>query len=251
MMRPVSRNLGVQGTHASPPAPPPATRATAPGWRDPRMWVGVAIVAVSVVAGVRLLSSADDTVATWAVAADMGAGDVVTEDDLVARRVRFADDADLGRYFTVDDRLPDDLALIRGVGEGELLPRGAVGSAGESGTLQVRIAVDNEQVPSAVTAGSVVHVYLVPGIGDASGASGGASAGESADEDGGAGRGGGPAGEPALVAVPVVDAPPVGDNFAATGNRTIDVAISEEQAQAYFTARAALDDPVVTVVKVG
>jgi len=187
-------------------------------------------VAVSVVAGARLLAAADDTVAVWAVEADMGPGEQVTVDDLVSRRVRFADDGDLDHYFSVDDDLPGDLELTRGVGAGELLPRGAVGSAGESGLLQVRIAVDNEQVPAAVDAGSVVHVYLV-----------------SVTADGGPAA---PSGEPALEAVTVVDAPPVEDNFAATGNRTIDVVVSEAQAQDYFARRAELDDPVVTVVKV-
>jgi len=221
----VSRNLGV------PAAPPPATRATTPGWRDPRLWVGVAIVAVSVIAGARLLAAADDTVAVWAVASDMGSGDQLTEGDLVTRRVRFSDDRDLDRYFLADDGLPGDLALTRRIGAGELLPRGAVGAGGDSDTLQVRIAVDNEQVPSAVDAGSVVHVYLVAATAD--------------------GRSRAPTGEPALEAVTVVDAPPAGENFAATGNRTIDVVVSEAQAQDYFARRAALDDPVVTVVKVG
>jgi hypothetical protein len=190
--------------------------------------VGVAIVAVCVVAGARLLAAADNTVAVWAVADDMGPGDRVTAADLVSERVRFADDSDLDRYFTVDDELPADLELARGIGEGELLPRAAVGSSGDSGTLQVRIAVDNEQVPSAVDAGSIVHVYLVSANGK-----------------------GAPTGAPALEAVTVVDAPPVEDNFAATGNRTIDVVVTESQAQDYFAERAELDDPVVTVVKVG
>lgn len=207
-------------------------RAATPGWRDPRLWVGVAIVAVSVVAGARVLAAADDTVAVWAVASDMGPGDQITEEDLISQRVRFSDGVDLDRYFTDDEELPTDLELVRGVGEGELLPRAAVGAPGDSNTLQVRIAVDNEQVPSAVAAGSVVHVYLVAGAGD--------------DKGGGA-----PTGDPALEAVTVIDAPPAEENFAATGNRTIDVVVSEEQARAYFAQRAELDDPVVTVVKVG
>lgn len=235
MMCPVSRNLGIPGAQVAPSAqpatPPPALRATTPGWRDPRLWVGVAIVAVSVVAGARVLAAADDTVAVWAVTSDMGPGEQLTGDDLVSQRVRFTDGADLDRYFTADDGLPNDVELLRGVGAGELLPRAAVGSAGDSGTLQVRIAVDNEQVPSAVAAGSVVHVYLVAGAGD--------------------GRSAAPSGDPALEAVTVIDAPPVEENFAATGNRTVDVAVTEEQARDYFAQRAELDDPVVTVVKVG
>lgn len=192
--------------------------------------MGVAIVAVCVVAGTRLLAAADDSVGVWTVAADMGPGDQVTADDLVAERLRFADDADLDRYFTVDDEVPADLELTRGIGEGELLPRAATDSSGDSGSVQVRIAVDNEQVPAAVDAGSVVHVYLVSATGNGSRGS---------------------TGEPALEAVTVVEAPPVEANFAATGNRTIDVVVSEAQAQAYFAKRARLEDPVVTVVKVG
>ena len=206
-------------------------RATSPGWRDPRLWLGVAIVAVSVVAGSRLLAAADDTVAVWAVVADLGPGDTVDEADLEARRVRFADTADLERYVAVDDTLPADLELTRGVGAGELLPRAAMGAAGESGTVLVRIAVEDEQIPAAVTSGSSVHVFLV-----------GSRAG---------GRSATAPGEPALDAVTVVEAPPAGDNLAATGNRTIDVAVTEEQARAYFEDRAGLESPTVTVVKVG
>ena len=49
-------------------------------------------VAASVVAGARVLATADDTVQVWAAASDMGAGDRLTEADLVASRVRFADE---------------------------------------------------------------------------------------------------------------------------------------------------------------
>ena len=38
---------------------PAATRPTTPGWRDPRLWIGVVLVTGSVVAGARILSGAD------------------------------------------------------------------------------------------------------------------------------------------------------------------------------------------------
>lgn len=246
----VSRDLGIPGAPSAPssaptdpsvngvgapragaPAPPRALRSGSPGWRDPRLWVGVAIVAGSVVAGSRVLAAADDTVAVWSVASDMAVGDTVTTDDLVARQVRFAEADDLARYVTVEQTLPADLALVRDLGAGELLPRAAVGAEGGSGTVLVRIAVEDEQIPAAVARGSRVHVYLL-------------GPGRSGRVDPGAG-------EPALAAVTVVEAPAVSDNLAATGNRTIDVVVSEEQAQAYFADRAALESPTVTVVKVG
>jgi len=211
---------------ASTSAPtPPATRAATPGWRDPRLWVGVLIVAVSVVAGARLLSAADDTVPVWSVASDMGAGDEVHPEDLVATRVRFADAGDLAGYFTADDELPADLVLTRGVGAGELLPRAAVGSAGQSRTLQVPVAVDAEQVPGSVRAGSVVDVYLVSQPGGKVG--------------------------PALSAVTVVDAPPLEESFAATGKRQLVLAVEEQDATRFFRLLGSLESPVITVVRRG
>ena len=74
--------------------------------------------------------------------------------------MRFVEDADLDTYFVADEELPSDLQLTRGVGAGELLPRAAVGPAGEAGTVQLPVAVDTSLVPPAVRAGSVVDVYL-------------------------------------------------------------------------------------------
>jgi hypothetical protein len=144
----------------APLTPPPAGRATTPGWRDPRLWIGVVIVAVSVVVGSRLLSAADDSVAVWAVSSDMAAGDEVTAADLEARRVRFVDAADLDLYFPAARALPADLRLRQGVGAGELLPRSATGTAEETGVLQLPVSVEPSALPPGVGAGSVVDVYL-------------------------------------------------------------------------------------------
>jgi hypothetical protein len=199
------------------------------------MWIGIVIVAVSVLAGARLLSAADDTVSLWAAASDMGAGDEVTADDLVATRVRFADAGDLDGYFTVDDELPADLALTRGVGTGELLPRAAVGSADGGDLLQVPIAVDAELVPSSVESGSVVDIYLVAA--SASRSPGRAQAGDDS--------------APALAGVTVVDAPPLDEGFAATGKRQLVLAVDEQATSRFFRLLGAYDSPVLTVVRRG
>jgi hypothetical protein len=147
---------------SAPPStgPPAAGRATTPGWRDPRLWIGVVIVAVSVVAGSRLLAAADDSVPVWAVDADMATGDEVTGADLVARQVRFVDAADLDLYYPAEQALPGELRLRRDVGSGELLPRSATGTAEEAGVLQLPVTVEPAALPPGVGAGSVVDVYL-------------------------------------------------------------------------------------------
>ena len=53
---------------------PAATRTRSPGWRDPRLWVGVVLVTGSVVAGARILAGADDMTSVWAASGDLAAG---------------------------------------------------------------------------------------------------------------------------------------------------------------------------------
>lgn len=193
--------------------------------------MGVLIVVVSVVAGARVLASADDAVSVWAVAADMGAGDDVTGDDLVTRRVRFGDATDLARYFAAGEELPADLQLLRGIGAGELLPRSAVGAAEASGLLQVPLAVDAEQVPPGVGAGSTVDVYLVPTAGSDCGAA--------------------CTGEPVLTRVTVVDASAVDEGFAASGKRQLVLGVAAADATRFFKALGSSDSPTITVVRRG
>ena len=225
MMTPVSRNLG---SSAAPHAAQ-AVRVTRPGWRDPRLWVGVLIVTVSVVAGARVLASADDTVSVWAAARDMGAGDTITADDLVVRRVRFGETTGLERYFAAASDLPADLRLLRGVGAGELLPRTAVGPAGDYGLVQLPVAVDAELVPPAVAAGSVVDLYVLP-------SSGGRC----------------PAGcAPVLRGVTVVSASSLDEGFGTSGKRQLVLGVADDEAGDFFEAYGGVDAPTVTVVRRG
>ena len=224
----VSRNLGG-------PDAPSATRATTPGWRDPRLWIGIAIVAVSVVTGARLLGSADDSVAVWAVEADMGTGDAVTADDLVVRRVRFGEDEHLATYFRAGDELPADLQLRHGVGAGELLARDAVGPASEGDTLQLPVAVDTALVPPSVRSGAIVDVYLTG----------------SSEERGGAGAETPDRGEAVLTGVAVIDAPPLDESFAVSGKQQLVLGVSAEDAARFFELVGPLDDPALTVVRRG
>lgn len=221
MMAPVSRS---SGTLSAPPVVP-AVRARTSGWRDPRLWIGIAIVAVSVVAGARVLAAADDTVQVWAVATDLGAGDRVGEADLVAHRVRFDDQEQLDGYFTVAEELPAGLELVRGVGAGELLPRGAVGTVGASGTLELPIAVD--LLPPSVGPGSVVDVQVT----------GPAQARPAASAAG-----------PTLAEVTVVDVLAPDASLAGGGRRQLVLAVEEAEADLWFAALGAVETPTVTVL---
>lgn len=140
---------------------PPATRARPPGWRDPRLWVGIAIVAVSVVAGARIIGSADDSVTVWAAAGDLAPGSRLEPADLAPTRVDFDSPDDLARYVSTDAELPADGVLVQGVGQGDLLPRSALGTAEDARSLTLSISVPVDQVPPSVGAGSRVDVYVL------------------------------------------------------------------------------------------
>lgn len=221
-------NLGIDSTRM--PAAPPAQRIHLPGWRDPRLWIGVAIVAVSVVAGARLLAAADDTVPVWATRADLAAGAPVSAADLEQHRVRFDDGADLAGYFAAGEAPPDGV-LLHGVGAGELLPRAAVGAAAGAGTVQVPVSVDPEQVPPSVGAGSVVDVYVLGGDRTEDPAVPGGEA------------------EPALAGVGVVEAPDPEESFVVSGKRQLVLAVPEDDARRFFALMSAEDSPTVTVVR--
>lgn len=138
---------------------PTAVRATNPGWRDPRLWVGVALVAGSVLAGARLLGSADDAVRVWAVAGDLRAGESLTADDLVPAEVGFAVADDVARYLPADQPVPADATLRRDVGAGELLPRAALGPADGSGLQE--LTIDLGTGGGGLARGDVVDVWAV------------------------------------------------------------------------------------------
>lgn len=210
---------------SSPAEVAPAVRARRSAWRDLRLWLGLLVVAGSVVAGTRLLAAADDTVGVWAVPAAAGPGARLDPAQLEVRHVRFGDEAALAAYFTVDDALPADLLLVRGVGAGELLPRAALGDAERvAGSVELPVAVDPDQVPPSVATGSVVDVYLVGG------------------------RGSGPAIQDATV----VAAPPATSAFGATtGRRQLVLAVPPETADAFLERLGRARQPLLTVVRQG
>jgi hypothetical protein len=141
---------------------PAALRSSASRWRDPRLLVGLVVVAVCTLLGARLLAGADDTVAVWAARDALGRGQQVTADLVVRRQVRFQDQADADRYLSANTVLAAGAVVSRPVGAGELLPRAALGRSHDSPTTQVPLSVPADALPATVRAGSSVDVWVTP-----------------------------------------------------------------------------------------
>ncbi|WP_191279780.1 CpaB family protein [Nocardioides flavus (ex Wang et al. 2016)] len=208
---------------------PAATRAAPPGWRDPRLWVGVVLVTGSVVAGARVLAGADDMTPVWAASSDLLDGQTLTADDLRATHVRFDEEADRDRYLEVADELPATLTLTRPLAAGELVPEAALGEEGPDDTVAVSIAVAAEHLPTDVARGSRVDVWVI------------------ADRTLAQRRSRGGA-ELVLGDIAVLDAPVVTDAFASATTRQLVLAVPGADEESLGVLLAASGDDRVRVV---
>lgn len=126
----------------------PGARLRRPSWRDPRLGVGVLLVAASVGLGSWVVSQAGATVEAYIARDVLVAGEQVTPEDLDVVQVQVADLHQT--YLTPEDDLDSDTVAVRMVGAGELVPAGAIGSAAQVDLRPVTI-------PTAATSAATLH----------------------------------------------------------------------------------------------
>ena len=141
------------------PASPAAVRWRRPGWRDPRLLVGVVLVALSVGLGAWAVGSAGRTVSVLAAADPLIVGQALTDQELVVRQVQLSDAEQL--YLAAGTDLSADLVVTRAVGAGELVPAAAVSSGADLGLREVAVGAAG-QLASSVVEGSSVDLWFVP-----------------------------------------------------------------------------------------
>lgn len=138
---------------------PTAPRLRRPTWRDPRLVVGVVIVALSVALGSWAVSSAGRTVPVYAAAGTLTPGEQLGTDRLRTVDVRLG--ASVDRYLRADEPLPEDVVVQRVVDDGELVARGALGPAEAVEVRSVAVPVGSG-VSDRIRKGAVVDLWFVP-----------------------------------------------------------------------------------------
>ena len=138
---------------------PRATRAATTAWRDPRMILGVVIVAGCVLLGARLAATADDRVEVWSVGVAVPAGAPVEEGNLRPAEVHLPGD-ELAAYLSTSEAVPAGSRARHDLAAGELLARSALGAPGEQALVEVPLSVAPDDVPRSVRRGSVVDVWV-------------------------------------------------------------------------------------------
>jgi hypothetical protein len=212
-------------------ATPKAQRSRRPGWRNPRLLLGLVLVAASVVVGARLMAAADDSVGVWTVAHDLPAGATLDEDDLARRQVRFPDQATADGYLTVSDALPDAATLNRPVSAGELLPRAALAERAAADLVEVPISVAVDDLPATVRQGSVVDVWVAPKVAAVGGQR--------------------PTAVPVLTDVVVVAVPRTSNSLAPESTRQVIVGVPAARADELGKALGGISDGRVVVARKG
>jgi hypothetical protein len=123
---------------------------------DPRLLIGVGLVAASVAGVITIVSAADETIEVLAAAGPLAPGDRVDADDLVVARVRL--DAAARRYLAPEDLPASGVVVSRAIGEGELVPASAVGSV-EGVRLASLVLEVNGALAASVQSGATVDLW--------------------------------------------------------------------------------------------
>ncbi len=144
---------------------PPANRFRRPGWRDPRLVIGVLLVCLSVVLGARVLGGRDDVTQIWSLRDGVAAGETLGTDQLRPIGVRFADEADAATYASADRPVADGTVATRDLAAGELLPLGAMAPDGDP-LVELPLTVPGGGVPAGTAPGDRVDVWVVPRAGE-------------------------------------------------------------------------------------
>jgi hypothetical protein len=141
-------------------ASPVGMRLRRPGWRDPKLLVGLLLIALSVAFGAWAVSAAEGSTPVYIVRGALTPGEPLGADQVAVARVRLAA-AEAELYLSASEPLPDDAVAVRAVGDGELLPRAAVA---EEADLTMRpVAVPVADPPSdGVGEGALVDVWVTP-----------------------------------------------------------------------------------------
>jgi hypothetical protein len=149
-------------------AAPPARRLGSARWRDPRLAVGVVLVAGSVVVGSQVLASADDTTPVWSVRADVVAGSPMSGDAMQVDHVRLDEGDDANLYLPADEPFPSGMVAAHDLAAGELVSRSDVRAPGGPSGAELPVPVQDGHRPTDLAAGDRVDVWVAPGPGSQS-----------------------------------------------------------------------------------
>jgi len=129
--------------------------------RDPRLFIGLALVAASVLGVVGVVTAVDDGVDVYAAPGLLTVGQRIDASDLELRRVSLGPDNDA--YLRVGELPEAGVIVSRSVGTGELVPRSAVGDVRGASTTTIVVTLATE-LGGTVRAGDELDLWSAPAL---------------------------------------------------------------------------------------
>lgn len=137
---------------------PPARRLMRPQWTDARLWIGLALVVVSVVGVTRVVAAASATDQLWMVQQELAAGTTIAADDVALTSVRLST---LTPYLSAAES-PVGAVTTRNYAAGELLSDDGVKSPTDAPPLRwLTLPIGTNHLPADLARGQQVDVYVV------------------------------------------------------------------------------------------
>ncbi len=138
----------------NPSAHPIAGRLRRPRWSDPRLMIGVALIALAAVGTGSVVARADRTDPYFAARHTLTPGTVVAESDLVVAHVRVGS----GTYVPAHEP-PWGSVVTRVIGAGELIPEASLTDAEGYSSRPVGVTTGSP-LAEAIAPGAVVDVWV-------------------------------------------------------------------------------------------
>ncbi|WP_157181180.1 hypothetical protein [Actinopolymorpha alba] len=147
---------------------PRATRQPRPRWLDPKLFLGILLVLASMALGARVIAQADATVEVWAVKddVDLVPPATLTQDQLIAKTIRFTSQGDADRYVSAREQIPAGARMVRAVGGGEFLPRDSWTNKPDTKLRDAPVPIAASLLPKGIKVGDRVDIYFVAGNDD-------------------------------------------------------------------------------------
>lgn len=133
------------------------SRLRTPGWRDPKLLIGIVLVALAVTGVVGLVQSSDQRQGYWTAQRDLQPGATVTAEDFTVVRANLSDIE--GQYWSSEEQLPDEFYVSATMMQGELLARRQLTASDPHGRQQVGLQV-SANMPASIRSGTRVDVWV-------------------------------------------------------------------------------------------
>lgn len=134
----------------------PARRLRKPGWRDPRLIVGILLVVVAVAGVLTLLSLQNKTVPVYVANQDISMGEKIESSGLDVVDVRL--DSVQDQYLTAQEAPAEDLQANTLIRSGELVPLASIGGRDPQDRKPLSVELSRD-LPVAVAVGTRVDVW--------------------------------------------------------------------------------------------